>query len=69
MNWAPDLVRTLSMDDVNRYHRGWKTHPPLWDLIAGFVGWKPPVEERPEPASHPSIAMIKAMYPDGIVRG
>lgn len=46
--------------------RSWRRYPPIHVLVAGIAGWKPPPTVA---ASHPSISLIKAMYPDGIVRG
>jgi hypothetical protein len=47
-----------------------KEHPPLHILGASFLGYKPPPKEQERSqASHPSIALIRAMHPDGFIKG
>jgi hypothetical protein len=57
----------MTMDEVDGLYRYWRRNPPLVDLVAAYLGFKPKTEA--EAAAHPSIAMIRARYPDGIVRG
>lgn len=60
----------MTLADVTRLFGYWRSSPPLYDLVAHYLGFKPQ-GQAPAPAAsaHPSIAMIKAMYPGGVVKG
>lgn len=59
----------MTFADVDRTFRYWNIHPPVRDLVAAFMGVKPKAASEKPQASHPSIAMLKARYPDGVMRG
>lgn len=62
-------IRAMTLADATATFRRWLKLPPLYDLVAGFVGFKPKAAAPASEAQHPSVAMIKAMYPDGMIRG
>jgi hypothetical protein len=60
----------MTFDDVMALLKYWRKHPPLRDLVAGFIGYKPPPDTSPDDKRRPpTIAEIKMRYPDGIMRG
>ena len=65
---TPREIDELTLDEVYELFAYWRMYPPLRDLVAGFIGFKPnkPVAK---PQRSLSIAEIKMRYPDGIIRG
>ena len=60
----------MTFDQVMLIFDYWRQHPPTRDLIAAFVGYKsPPNESSDDKSRAPTIAEIKAFYPDGYIRG
>lgn len=46
---------------VKALHKEWRLHPPVADLLAGFVGYKPPGLEAPtaDPEDSPPAAATR----------
>jgi len=60
----------MVFDDVMALLNYWRKHPPLRDLVAGFIGYKPPPEKSSDDDKPraPTAAEIKMLYPDGYIR-
>lgn len=70
--WTLGEIDALYLDDVMVLFAHWRKHPPLRDLVemlARYIGYKPAADVKATPARAPTVAEIKLLYPDGIVRG
>lgn len=67
--WTWAQVAAMTLDEVLPLLNYWQKHPPLRDLVAAFIGFKPAPDQPSEPPRSPTIAEIKTLYPDGIIRG
>ena len=70
--WTWAQIAAMTLDEVEPLLKYWRKHPPLRDLvafIAGGFGYKPSPDAPAEKPRHPTIAEIKMLYPDGIIRG
>ena len=57
----------MHLSEVRRLFAYWRRYPPLRDLVAGFVGFKPepaPGGETPKEGGE----MLVALFPDGQMR-
>jgi hypothetical protein len=49
LHYTPSQIRELTLEEVNRVFNYWRKYPPLRDLVAAFVGFKPKSDEDAEP--------------------
>lgn len=49
--YTPAQIRDLTFDEVERLFEYWQTYPPVRDLVAAAVGYKPPVSSDLPPDS------------------
>jgi len=63
----------MTLADVEPIMRFWKRQPPASVLLHAIAIWcgavKPQAEEAKQPSRSYSIAELKALFPDGYIRG
>jgi hypothetical protein len=57
----------MTLADVRRLLAHWRRYPPLRDLVAGAIGFRP-APPRPAAPAHEAGELLVAMFPDGRMR-
>jgi hypothetical protein len=63
-----ELEDTLTAPRLEALFAEWRQHPPVGDLVAAYIGYKPPLEEVAAPlnADDPSgIGSLIMQFPSG----
>jgi hypothetical protein len=53
--WTWSEAGTLTIPRLNALMRQWNQCPPVHRMVAAYVGWKAPAEERGASIRHPSL--------------
>jgi hypothetical protein len=64
-----ELEDTLTIPRLKALFAEWRQHPPVGDLVAAYIGYKPPREEIAAPVKDdPSgIGGLIMQFPNGLV--
>jgi hypothetical protein len=45
---TPAEIREMTMADVERLYAHWRKHPPLRAFMEAWLGYEPPVDDKPK---------------------
>jgi hypothetical protein len=66
--YTPREIDTFTLADVNLVYAEWGRLPPLRVMAAAYLGIKPRDAEPKSTPATTSVAVLRAMYPDGLMR-